>query len=380
MDIRPKDNSGVPPAQPAQQAPKEGFIKKAAREVADKVSLGVGYVLDEFVPRRRFTSVEIKHDSPDYKNVSVEEGAKMIGYFTQKMENEGFPWSLYQPKKKGLHKMTPLGEFEALNRLSKGEPVIFQPNRVIGLGFNPPQFKMKDAAGNEAAGKVNIKSGGMEVRFGEPVEIKDFGDLKFFYELYNPEIKPDPKTSDPMKAAARDLAFFTEGTMATQYPWKMFKPQSWGKRAVAGAKQAVKSGAKWAAIGAGVAYVAKLSSLAIGLSFGGVAGVAAGMALGAGFGLIKGALSKRHGQEINVFETLSRLSENQPVFFQEQKKKEIGISIPFPLSVELGSLSYFTDHGTGSTVGSLEELKMFNRIQESELEKKNEAQKPGAKK
>ncbi len=342
---------------------KDNVIKRTARRVKGAVSKAVSETLDQFVPNRVYTSVEINHDSPDYQNINIDDGAKMVGYFTQQMKKQGFPWALYKPKS-GLTKMKPVGEFEALNRLKNGESVIFQPKRVIGLGFNPPGFKAKDITGTEVSGKMDIKTGGMEVKHGQPVEIKGFGDLKFLYELYNPEIKIDPASDDKMKVAARELAYFTKGTMATQYPWKMFKPQGWGQRTVSSAKAAVKSGTRWAAIGAGVAYIAKLSSLAIGVGAAGPVALVTGLGVGAAFGIFKGAMSKRHGQEINAFESLSRLKDEKPVYFQEQKKKEMGISVPFPVMIQLGSLSYFTNHGEGSTITNLDELKTFHKIQE----------------
>lgn len=360
MDINPANSASTKPVK------KEFWLKRAAKKVGSTISKGVNNALDEFVPRRRYTSVDIDHKSPEYKNISKEDGAKMMNYFVQKMEKQGFPWELFKPKK-GLVKMTELGEFEALNRLRNDEPVIFQPKRVIGLGFNPPALKGKDITGAEVKSKMDIKTGGMEVKHGEPVEIKNFGDLKLLYELYNPDIKIDPEKGSEITRAAKDLSFFTKGTMATQYPWKMFKPQTAGQKILSSAKAAVKSGSKWAAIGTGIGYLLKLSSVVVGLgSLGPLGMIGAGMALGAGYGIIKGAKSKRHGQEINAFESLSRLNKNEPVYFQEMKKKEIGISVPFPVNIQLGSLSYFREHGKGSTVKNLDELELFNQIQEEE--------------
>jgi len=325
---------------------------------------GVQTTLDEFIPGRKYSSVEINTKLPEYQNVTRDDAAKMIGYFTQKMEAEGFPWALYTPKQGFLGKMKQIGEFETLKRLEKGEPVVFQPKRVIGLGFNPPQFKGKDITGKEANGKLDMKSGGMEVKFGVPVEIKNKGELKFLYQLYNPDVKIEEVKGNKMREAARELAFFTKGTMAGQYPWKMYKDEGKLKKAWNMTKSAVKKGIIGAGIGAAITSIFSIPAIAVGATVGGPVGLAAGAAIGAGIGIYRGIKGNRRGTEINAFESLARLSDNKPVYFQEKKKREIGLSIPFPVGIQLGSLSTYSDHGEGSTIQNLDELKLFHRIQE----------------
>ena len=121
---------------------KTGFLKK----IHENITGGVQTTLDKFVPGGKDRSVEINTNIPGYQEIKTEDAAKMVGYFTQKMESQGFPWALYKPKT-GIRKKDQIGEFEALRRLEKGESVIFQPKRVIGIGFSPPQFKGKDVTG-----------------------------------------------------------------------------------------------------------------------------------------------------------------------------------------------------------------------------------------
>lgn len=350
--------------------------EKIAQLGYEGVKGGVQTTLDEFIPGRKYSKVDIKTDNPNYTEVSKDDAAVMIGYFTQKMEEQGFPWAVYKPNTGFVGGKKGIGEFEALMRLEKGESVVFQPNRVIGLGFNPPQFKTKDAAGQESQGKVDMKAGGMEVHFGVPVEIKNKAELKFLYELYNPDIKIEDVKGDKLRSASRELAFFTKGTMAGQYPWKMYKNEGALKKVWNMVKGGAKSAVGGGVIGAIVTSVFTIPAMALGAT-GGPIGVAAGVAIGAAIGAFLGVKDNRRGTEINAFETLARLKDNQPVYFQEKKKREIGLSIPFPIGIQLGSLSSYTDHGEGSEIQNLDELKLFHSIQEQkeEPEEKKDAKK-----
>lgn len=348
----------------------EIIVQKGIEGVRD----GVQTTLDEFIPGRKYSKVDITTDNPNYTDVSKDDAAVMMGYFTQKMEEQGFPWAVYKPKTGFIGGKKRLGEFEALMRLEKGEPVIFQPNRVIGLGFNPPQYKTKDATGQDSAGKIDVKAGGMEVRFGVPVEIKNKSELKFLYELYNPDIKIEDVKDDKLRSASRELAFFTKGTMAGQYPWKMYKNEGSLKKAWNMVKSGAKSAVGGGVIGAVLTSVFTIPAMVLGAA-GGPVGVAAGAGIGAAIGAVLGARNNRRGTEINAFEALARLKDEKPVYFQEKKKREIGLSIPFPIGIQLGSISSYTDHGEGSEIQNLKELKLFHTIQEHKEEPKNDAKK-----
>lgn len=343
----------------------EGILKKGVGKVTD----GIQTSLDEFVGSKA-TRVDINTNSPEYKNISTDEAARMIGYFTQKMEAQGFPWKIYTTDKGILGNIKEIGDFQALQDLEKGKPVIFRPRRVIGLGFNPPRFKGKDVAGNESTGKVEVKQGGMEIKFGVPVEIKDKKDLKLLYELYNPDIKIDDVKGKGIKAAARELAYFTKGAMTGQYPWKMYKNEGFLQKVGRMAKSAIKRGIFGAAIGGAIASLFSVPAMLLGASAAGPVGVMIGMGATGGAAALSGVIANRKGKEINAFEALSRLNEGKPVKFQEKKKREIGLSIPFPIGIQLGSISFYGDHGEASEIKDLKELNLFHKIQEQAQEQK----------
>ncbi|MFP4497330.1 MAG: hypothetical protein ACLFQV_03895 [Vulcanimicrobiota bacterium] len=334
-----------------------------------KVREDVKRTLDEFIPGQNPSDVDIIADDPSYKNINDEQAAKMMGYFTQKMESEGFPWKVYKPKDKGIRKKTEIGEFEALQRLRKGEAVILQPKRVIGIGFDPQSLKgkTKDIYGKEGSGQFSFKTGGMEVKFGEPIKIDNYTDLKFLHDVYNPNVQVDPSKDPKLKVAARQLAYFTKGTMNSQHPWKMIKPhETTGQKIKSMIKGALAKGVKFAGIGAGAASLFSIPAIALGATMGGPIGIAAGAAIGAGVGIIKGARSKRIGKDINAIESLARLNNDEPVYFQEMTKREIGVSVPFPIGIQLGSLSFYGEHGEGSTINNLDEFHLFNKMQEQQ--------------
>lgn len=348
---------------------------------------------DEFTRGEQIERLNLFMEASGYKEVETGEASRMIGYFTQKMESQGFPWEIYQPTGGRIRKKKKIGEFEALRQLQANDkvrknleeqlergditesqyfkklqeqtrPVIFQPKRVIGIGFSPPQFNGKDVTGKQASGKVDVKSGGMEKKFGEPIEINNFSELKLFYELYNPDIQIEESKSQEITKAARHLSYFTKGTMNGQYPWKLYKPQTRGQRFIAQAKAAIKSGGIGAGLGALAASLFSIPAIALGAAAAGPIGLAAGAGIGAAIGAFRGARSKRKGKEINAFEALSRLHQGKTVYFQEQKKREIGLSIPFPIGMKLGNLSFYSEHGEGSKISNFDELELFHKMQE----------------
>jgi hypothetical protein len=211
----------------------------------------------------------------------------------------------------------------------------------------------------------------METSFGVPIEIKNKAELKFLYELYNPEAKAKDAAAGSFKEAAGELAFFTTGTMAGQHPWKLYKDEGQMKNFLRMTAGAVKSGGIGAAIGMAALSIFSLPALAV-LPIGGTIGIATGAAIGGTIGAIKGAFSRRKGVEINAFEALARLSNNEPVNFQEKKKREIGISIPFPVNVQLGSLSFYSDHGEGSVLSDFKDLKLFHEMQAQQIQDPDE--------
>jgi len=325
--------------------------------VGDKIKDATKTILDAF--KRDYTTIDIVPDDESYKNIELESAAEMLGYFTQKMEQKGFPWTLFKPGK-GLKKRQKIGEYETLMRLKNGEPVVFQPRRILGLGISPPQFKGKDITGKEAKGKMEFKTGGVEKNFGEGVRIDNFAELKFLYELYNPDAQVDMAKAGEKTKAAKMLSFFTSKTLGSQYPWKLYKPR---KGIIKKAWGVLKSITKAGFIGTFVGAMASLMA-------GGLVSVCTGALIGAGLGAAKAIYNARQGQEINAFEALYRLSKKNKVIFQEKKKHEIGISLPFPIGLSLGSISFYMNHGKGSEVENIDDLELFNKMQNQLPEKK----------
>lgn len=298
------------------------------------------------------------HDS--YKNIHIDDAAKMMGHFTQKMKHQGFPWAFYAPTDSSLKERKRIGDYEALLRLNRDEQVIFQPRRVLGLGISPPQFKGKDITGKEAAGKMDVKTGGVERNFGKGICINNLSELKLLYELYDPSAAIDQAKADDKTIAAKNLSYFTSKSLMGQYPWKLYKPNRGTLKTIMGG---VKTALKASITGT---FIGTLASLAVG----GVISIAAGAALGAGLGVSKALYNYRLGEEIDPLEALSRLTKGKEVTFQEKKKHEIGLAIPFPVSMQLGSLAFYVNHRTPSKINNLEELALFNTMQDQLPDKK----------
>ena len=102
------------------------------------------------------SSIDVFLDSDEYKNISERDAAKMLGYFTQAMQNQGFPWKLQVSSKEGLQgKLTgtkTLSDLEALRRLQKEEPVLFQPMRNLQLDLSSDSLGAIAAAGTASTG------------------------------------------------------------------------------------------------------------------------------------------------------------------------------------------------------------------------------------
>ena len=355
----------IPGKTPPVKQEEEAKPQQESKPVPDDPGLAEGYpdtnktdiekkgksILDAF--KRDFDTIDIVPDDDTYKNISDEDAAKMLGHFTQKMESKGFPWSIYKPGKGIFSKRKRIGEYEALMRLSQGKPVVMQLRRILGLGIAPPKFKGKDITGKEAAGNVSVNTGGIEKDFGEGIRIDNFAELKFLYHLYNPEEKVDETKVGEKTKAAKDLSFFVSGSLGSNYPWKTYKPD---KNIIGKVWNGLKTSVKGAFTGTFVGAMASLLA-------GGLVTVATGAAIGAGIGIAKAIYNSRDGKQINAFEALYRLSNEKEVTFQEVKKHEFGLSLPFPIGMTLGSLSFYMRHGKGSTLKNFDELDVFNKMQ-----------------
>jgi len=326
----------------------------SSKSIGGAIKEGAKTILDAF--KRDYSTIDIVPDDDSYKNISVEEGAKMLGYFTQKMEAKGFPWTVFKPGDGIFSAQKRTGEYEALMRLKEGKPVVLQLRRIIGLGLNPPKFKGKDITGKEAAGNMSFKTGGIEKNFGSGIRIDNLAELKFLYELYNPKAQIDMASAGEKTKAAKNLSYFAATSLGGSYPWKLYKPEKSVLHKIwSGIKTSTKA----------VLYASLVGAVAS-LMAGGLVSVATGAAIGAGLGIAKSIYNSKHGKEINPFEALYRLSKGDDVTFQEHKKHEFGISLPFPIGLTLGSLSFYLKHGKGSKLANFEELDLFHKMQNQE--------------
>jgi hypothetical protein len=339
-----------------------GSAQQQLKEKAGRVKGDLGHMVDPDLYHER---VEISLDDPSYKNVTIDDAAQMLGYFTQKMQDQGFPWSLHQIKEGKFTHRAPLSEMDALRNLKQGKEVLFQPKRDLQLDLSPDSLSAVAKLGGDPLKKVddvatfskNTKitpSAGIELRYGEPVIIKNFGELKLLYELYNPDVQAND--SDKLGKAAHNLTFFTKKTQGTKYPWRFVK-EGVGNMATRVLKAAVTKGIYGLVLGAG-------AGLVIGGPIGLITGtwtaaytlMTTGAAIGAAWRGGEAAAAARKGVDINAYETLGRIMENKPVILQERNLHSVG----FPL---IGSINWYSDHGEGSTISSPEELALFNRMQ-----------------
>ena len=82
-------------------------------------------LLDSF--RGRYDKLDIHLGGDEYQNIPDLAAAKMLGHFTQTMQNQGYPWRIHSAEadgEKGFRKGELLSDLDALNRLRKGQPVL----------------------------------------------------------------------------------------------------------------------------------------------------------------------------------------------------------------------------------------------------------------
>jgi len=324
----------------------------------------IGEVIDPDLYHDKI-DISLKHKS--YKNITVDEAAKMLGYFTQKMQNAGFPWGVYVVKGDNLKQREQISEMEALMRLQQGKEILLQPMRNLQLDISAdslsavskiggdPLKKVDDVATLSKNTKVSAATEGIEVRFGEPVEVKNFGELKLLYQMYNPDEKIEEKNE--LGKAAHELSFFTKKTLGTNYPWRFIK-ETTGSKIARTLRTAFSKALPGAVLGAGIGLVI---GGPIGLLTGAWATTGAlvsyGAAIGGGLMAADGARAAQKGKDINAFETLARVLDHKPVIFQERRSHCVSLPI-------LGNFTWYTDHGKGSVISSPAELELFNKMQD----------------
>lgn len=213
-----------------------------------------------------------------------------------------------------------------------------------------------DVAGKAEAANVSGKMG-IDVKNGEPITIKSFGEMKLLSELYNPDIKP--AEDDSVGQAANALSFFTKTTQGSSRPWRFVSAEN-SNSVIRTIKNVITKAVPGAIAGA-------VAGLMIGGPIGLVAGatgiVTTSLIYGAGAGTAitaANAIKKSaKGQEMSSYKALENVINGKPVILQEQKAKSISLPI-------VGNLTWYTDSGKGSVVTGLEELELFTTMQNQE--------------
>lgn len=340
-------------------------------------------LLDTF--RRRYEQLDIHLDQPEYQNVPDLAAARMLGHFTQTMQNQGYPWRLYaavEDPKKGYRQGEAVSDLEALQRLKKGEPLMLQPMRDLQLDLSSGSITAVATAGTLAGGQmaplgkvadysrttqVNAGSQGISLKFGEPLVLGSYGELKLLHQMYDSSQKVEG--SSPTARAAHQLSYFTQKTMGSAYPWRFYAPTP-GNAALRVAKHTARGLLSGAAVGAALTGAVG-GLLALGLRnpqyLWGAAAV--GATLGAAKGGYDAAQSSLKGEPINAVDALERVLSNEEVVFQETRARSIGLPI-------VGKISWFADQGKGSTLSSVDDLNTFYFMQSGAELPKPAPQKP----
>lgn len=330
-------------------------------------------LLDTFSPK--YEKLELHLDSPEYQGISDLEAANMLGHFTQTMQNQGYPWKL-----RAAHQL-PSGEFkrgeeisdlDGLNRLKRGEAILLQPMRDLQLDLSTGSITAIAAAGSVAGtnlaglkqvadysktAQVSGGNQGLSVKFGEPVPIENFAQLKLLHQMYDPAEKIEA-TSSTAKAA-HQLSYFTQKTVGSAFPWRFYQKDD-SNPLVRVASHTVKGALAGAAVGGALAG-AFGAILAFGFrDWSYLTGAAAvGAAVGGLSGGYESARTSVKGTPVNAVEALEKVLNNKQVIFQESRARSINVPI-------LGKISWFSDQGKGSKVHNPDELNTLYYMQSQE--------------
>jgi len=330
-------------------------------------------ILDRFRPQ--YEKLNIHLDSPEYKGIEELEAANMLGHFTQTMQNGGYPWKLREavPKGDGNFKAgEKVSDMEALSRLKKGEPLLLQPLRDLQLDLSSDSITAIAAAGSVGStdlgglskvasysknSKVSAGNQGFSVKFGEPVVIENFAQLKLLHQMYDPADKIEGK-SETAKAA-HQFSYFTQKTVSSAFPWRFYVKDD-SNPFLRVAKHTALGTAKGAAVG-GVIAGAFGGLMALGFQdWSYLAGAAT---IGAGIGGVSGgyeaARTSLKGTPVSSVEALEHVLNDQNVVFQESRARSIKVPM-------LGQISWFSDQGKGSVISDVDQLNTFYYMQSQE--------------
>ena len=323
-------------------------------------------------------NIDVYVGGEEYQNISERDGAKMLGYFTQAMQAQGFPWRLQESTQEGLQgKLTgkkSMADIDALRRLQKGQPVIFQPMRNLQLDLSSDSLGAIAAAGSLGAGqemtsmsrlatitkntRVTPGSQGVELSHGEPVLVRNLSELKLLYQMYNPEEKI--KTKDPVARAAHQLSYFNQ--QAGDYGWRFFQKDdsnSFGRMSKAFYRNSLRGAAMGVAVGAMIGLPVGIITQSL---RNGLLALGAGTAAFSLYSGVEGVRTASKGKPLNTVEALDTILKDKPLQIQETQMRGIGVPV-------LGKISWFSDRGKDSTITGAKELDTFYWMQ-------NQAAKP----
>jgi len=317
--------------------------------------------------------VHVFLDGDSYYNIERNDAAKMLGYFTGKLQADGFPWELKKNVKVGpITIPREVSEMEALQMLQRGEEVLFQPKRIINISVSPDSVAslallgtpLAPAAVATSLSKVNVKAdgAGRELNYGKAVAIHNFGELKLLYEMYNPDAQGQ---GDALGDISKKVSFFSMKMHNTDYPWTFYRadPGSrWSNTLKETGQGAVLGALGGAAIGlilstASAGKISLLDSTLCAAQLGAI-----------GYGIFSGLRQlfvPRSTVEINTLETLDRITKGDPVIFQKRKMHNISLFI-------ISKLTWFTDYGVGSEIRGKGDLDVFYAMQNQWPDKKKD--------
>jgi hypothetical protein len=330
--------------------------------------------------------IDLMLDGDEYQGIDEKSGAKMLGYFTQTMKSQGFPWRLQESSSKGiegkLNGTNKLSDMDALRRIQKGEPVVFQPMRNLKLDLSSDSIGAIAAAGSIGTGvemssmaklanvtkntRVSAGSQGLELKHGEPIEISSLSELKLLYQMYNPD--ETLNTKDTIGKTAHQLAHFNQQN--GDYGWRFYQKED--TNAAARISKAFGGGLlRGAAMGAAVGAMV---GLPLGLFTQSIQNATIALGIGAaafgGYGAVEAARTASKGRPLNTTQALEAVLKDQPIEIQETQIRGIGVPV-------LGKVSWLSDRGLPSTVHDAKELETMWWMQ-NQSAKELEEPKPAA--
>lgn len=299
-----------------------------------------------------------------YKNITLEDGFKIIGYFVEKGYKEGYPWKLFKKSEDG--KMEKINALQAVERLSRGEEIVMEPIRRMDVNLSASELGVIASVANPQSALLSsmmylstTNSMKHEIKLGPSVYIRNLSELKLLRDLYDPSSSVSAKNEE--SKTANDLSRFLMASNSN-LPWRILKNDHDIKTGDI-IKGSLKKGIMWALCGMGAgaviggvggALIQNLSSHAIGWMGAAGASIIAGGAAGA-LGLMRGAGEVKKGKYINAFEALDRVLKDKPIILQKQELRGVGIPV-------FGTINYLKDYEEQNIITGAEQLKLFSKI------------------